>query len=178
VRGLLVADASLKPLFANNEADATLTYPEASLRSLGDVFHQKVRPGLFSAKGSLLDRNGARAILKLKSGRRTYFCRAYLLKSNGKGWTDAATLLVLERETSGRLILSQVSQQFHLTHREQQTVALLLQGLSNKQIADKMGISLHTVKAFLHMAAVKLGASGRSGIVTKILGSLLSSIHS
>ena len=178
VVGFLVADASMKPLFTNNEAIAILTYPGPTSQSLADVFHKKVRPGLFSTQGSHANRNRAYPIIKLRSGRRTYFCRAFLLNSNGKGSSDTATLVVLERGMSGPLALSQVSEQFHLTHREQQAVALLLQGLSNKEVAENMGISANTVKAFLRIATIKMGVSSRSGIVTKILGLLLSSSNS
>lgn len=73
-----------------------------------------------------------------------------------------------------RLALGQVALQFRLTQREQQAVALLLQGLSNKEIAETMGVSSNTVKAFLRMVTVRMGVSSRSGIVTKILEVLLS----
>jgi len=178
VLGLLVADASLKPLFANHEAIAILTYPGPSSQSLTDLFHQKVHPGLLNAQGSATNGNRIHPTIKLKSGRRTYFCRAFHLNSNGNDRSSTATLVVLERGMSGPLAMSQISQQFHLTHREQQTVALLLQGLSNKEMAEKMGISTNTVKTFLHMAMIKMGVSNRSGIVTKILGLLLSSSNS
>ncbi len=178
VFGLLVADASLKLLFANHEAIAILTYPEPSLQTLADLFHKKVRPGLVSAQSSLRNGNHTNLIMKLKSGRRTYFCRAFLLDSNGKGSGGTATLILLERGMSGPLALSQVSQQFRLTHREQQAVALLLQGLSSKEMAENMGISANTVKAFLRMATIKMGVSSRSGIVTKVLGLVLSSNNS
>jgi DNA-binding CsgD family transcriptional regulator len=74
---------------------------------------------------------------------------------------------------SGPVALSQVSRQFNFTQREQQAVALLLQGLSNKEIAESMGISANTVKAFLRMATIKMGAPSRVGIVTTILRLLL-----
>jgi len=176
--GFLVADASLKPLFANHEAIAILTYPGPSLQSLADVFDKKVRPSLVTAQSFATNRNRTHPIMKLKSGRRTYFCRAFLLDSNGKGSGGTATLILLERGMSGPLALSQVSQQFRLTHREQQAVALLLQGLSNKEMAENMGISANTVKAFLRMATIKMGVSSRSGIVTKVLGLVLSSNNS
>lgn len=171
--GLLVTDSSLKLLFANNEANTILTYPSPSSQSLAEGFQKRLRPGLFKVQGSSISRNGA---LKLQSGRRTYFCRAYLLNGNGNG-NDSATLLVLERGISKPLALSQFYQQFQLTHREQQVVALLLQGLSNKEMAGNMGISTHTVKAFLRMATIRMGVSSRSGIITKILGLLLSSTN-
>jgi DNA-binding CsgD family transcriptional regulator len=172
--GFLVADASLEPLFANHEAITILTYPGPSSQSLTDIFQQKVHPGLLSAQGSPIIGNRIHPIIELKSGRRTYFCRAFYLNINGNGRGSTATLIVLERGMSGPLALSQIYQQFHFTHREQQTVALLLQGLSNKEMAENMGISANTVKTFLHMAMIKMGVSNRSGIVTKILGLLLS----
>jgi DNA-binding CsgD family transcriptional regulator len=175
VLGFLVADASLKPLFANHDAIAILTYPGPSPQTLADVFHKKVRPGLLSAQSSRSNRNQTQPVMKFKSGRRTYFCRAFPLDGNGNGFVGPATLIVLERGMSGPLALSQVSEQFHLTQREQQAVALLLQGLSNKEMAQNMEISANTVKAFLRMAMIKMGVSSRSGIVTKILGLVLSS---
>jgi len=54
-------------------------------------------------------------------------------------------------------------------------VALLLQGLGNKEMAEHMGISEHTVKAFLRTVTIKMGVSSRSGIVTEILALALSS---
>jgi DNA-binding CsgD family transcriptional regulator len=172
--GFLVADASLKLLFANNEANTILTYPSPSSQSLADGFQKKLRPGLFRVKGSSISRNGDQTVLRLRSGRRTYFCRVYLLNGNGH---DSATLLVLGRRSSNPLALSDFYLQFQLTHREQQAVALLLQGLSNKEMAENMGISTNTVKAFLRMAAIRMGVSSRSGIVAKILGLLLASTN-
>ena len=171
--GLLVADASLKPIFANEEALAILSYPGPSSQSLADMFHKNVRPRLISLQN--LPTNGKHApFMKFKSGRRIYFCRAYALNNNGRSSSGgSATLIVLERGMSGPLALSQVSRQFHLTRREQQAVGFLLQGFSNKEMAKSMGISANTVKAFLRMASIKMGVSSRSGIVTMILGRIL-----
>lgn len=175
VLGFLVADASLRPLFANHEATTILTYLGPPLQSLPDAFHKKLRPSLLRVQSSPTNRICAYPIIQFKSGRRTYFCRAFLLDSNGKDSKGTAVLIVLEREMPGSLALSQISQQFHLTNREQEAVALLLQGLGNKQMAEHMGISANTVKAFLRMVTIKMGVSSRSGIVTKVLGLVLSS---
>jgi DNA-binding NarL/FixJ family response regulator len=53
----------------------------------------------------------------------------------------------------------------HLTPREHDVLQYLAAGLSNKEIAQKMSISEHTVK--FHVAAIlgKLGASGRAEAV-------------
>jgi DNA-binding CsgD family transcriptional regulator len=175
VQGFLVADASLRPLFANHEATTILTYPGSPPQSLANAFQKKLRPNLLRAQGPPTNWNGAHPIVKFKSGRRTYFCRAFLLDSNGTGFNGAGVLVVLERGMPGSLVLSQISQQFNLTHREQEAVALVLQGLGNKEMAAHMGISANTVKSFLRMVTVKMGVSSRSGILTKILGLILSS---
>jgi DNA-binding CsgD family transcriptional regulator len=66
--------------------------------------------------------------------------------------------------------LSQMSEQFALTEREKETVELLLQGLTSKEIAIRMNISPNTVKAFLRLVMVKMGVSTRSGIVGRVVG--------
>jgi DNA-binding CsgD family transcriptional regulator len=178
VPGFLVVDASLEPLFASHEAIAVLTYPAPVSHSAAQVFHKKVRPGLLKHQDSARSENRACSFMKLKSGRRTYFCRTFPLSSSDNGDRGTATLVVLERGMSLPLALSQVSQQFHLTNREQQTVALLLQGLSNKELGQKMGISSNTAKSFLYTAAIKMGVGSRCGIVAQVLGLLLSSYNS
>ena len=52
-----------------------------------------------------------------------------------------------------------------LTHREKQVVALLAEGASNKLIARRLGISVHTAK--FHVAAIlqKLGAVNRTDAI-------------
>ncbi|MGB7821682.1 MAG: helix-turn-helix transcriptional regulator, partial [Candidatus Sulfotelmatobacter sp.] len=81
-------------------------------------------------------------------------------------------VLILERYSSRSAALSQLSQEFDLTVREQETVQLLLQGLTSKEIAARMDISPNTVKAFLRLVMVKMGVSTRSGIVGRIVGPL------
>jgi DNA-binding CsgD family transcriptional regulator len=178
VLGFIVADTSLKPLFANSEAIAILTYPGPPPQSIFDMFHKKLRPGFSNGSSSRTKQNGANPIFAFQSGRRTYFCRTLLLNGDSKGSTGSARLLMLERKMSGTPALFQLSRQFQLTQREHQAVSLLLQGLSNKEMAKKMGISEHTVKVYLRMATVRMGVSGRAAIVTKIVDVLWSSVNS
>ena len=56
-----------------------------------------------------------------------------------------------------------------LTDREQETVQSILQGLTNKEIAQQMEISPNTVKAFIRLVMVKMKVSTRSGIAGKIV---------
>ena len=61
------------------------------------------------------------------------------------------------------------SDEFRLTDRERETVRFLLRGLTSKEIAREMRISPYTVKTFLRLVMVKVGASTRTGLVARIL---------
>lgn len=165
--GFLLLDKSLGPVASNHEAIRILTYPNLPERIKRiDVFlADKVRVGLVSRQSS----TGLEFVKEFKSGRRKYFCRSFLVDSNAKGGLLLAALL-LERCSSGTVALAQIGQDFELTERERQTVELLIQGLTSKEIATRMQISPNTVKAFLRIVMVKMGVSTRSGILGKVIG--------
>jgi len=53
-----------------------------------------------------------------------------------------------------------------LTEREQQVLAMMADGLANKEIASRLGISTHTVKFHISSILGKLGASSRTEAVS------------
>jgi DNA-binding NarL/FixJ family response regulator len=55
----------------------------------------------------------------------------------------------------------------HLTPREQEVLQLLAQGLSNKLIAGRLGISDHTVKFHVNAILGKLGAQSRTEAIAQ-----------
>jgi len=95
--------------------------------------------------------------------------RAFSLKSNLGIERGPAIGLLLERNQRDSLDLESVARKFRLTRRERETVDLLLQDLSTKQIANRMDISPNTVKAFLRSVMLKVRAENRTGIIGKIL---------
>jgi DNA-binding NarL/FixJ family response regulator len=56
-----------------------------------------------------------------------------------------------------------------LTARERQVVQLLSEGLSNKRIAPRLGISEHTVKFHVNSILTKFGADTRTEAVVQAL---------
>jgi DNA-binding NarL/FixJ family response regulator len=52
-----------------------------------------------------------------------------------------------------------------LTSREEQVVALVTDGLSNRDVANEMGLSEHTVKKYLFRIFENLGISSRVELV-------------
>jgi len=166
--GLVVVDASLNVVAANTAATQILTFPVSpeKARRPSILLREKI--------SSLLPRNSQTEsvnVREFRSGRRTYLCRSFVLDASVNGGSSPAHVLVLERRASNTSALSQAHERFGLTPREQETIQLLLEGLTSKEIAERMNISPSTVKSFLRLVMVKMSVSTRSGIVGKVLGS-------
>jgi DNA-binding NarL/FixJ family response regulator len=71
----------------------------------------------------------------------------------------AAEGIVLDDDPPGKPVLAKV--ELRLTLREQEVVALLGEGLGNKQIASRLLISTHTVKSHVRSAMEKTGIRTR-----------------
>jgi DNA-binding NarL/FixJ family response regulator len=52
-----------------------------------------------------------------------------------------------------------------LTPREEQVVALVADGLSNRDVAHELSLSVHTIKKYLYRIFDKLGISSRVELV-------------
>lgn len=59
---------------------------------------------------------------------------------------------------------------FSLTSRELQIAHLVAKGLLNKQIADRLNVSVYTVSTHLRRIFTKLGVHNRASLVSKIMG--------
>jgi DNA-binding CsgD family transcriptional regulator len=165
--GLLLLDKSLGAVASNHEAIKILTYPNLPERIKRiDVFlGDRIRAGLVSRQSPKeLD-----FVKEFPSGKRKYSCRSFKIDANGKG-VPLLVALLLERRSSGTVALAQIGEDFELTQREKETVELLIQGLTSKEIAMRMAISPNTVKAFLRIVMVKMGVATRAGILGKFIG--------
>jgi DNA-binding CsgD family transcriptional regulator len=159
-------DSSLSPISFNAEALEILGYPNKSADAKrSDILLTKICSTLLSGQ-SLGD---ARSVTEFRSGRRRYFCRAFLVDGHANDASHPSIAVLLERGPSGLIPLSQVCQQFNLTQREGEALAYLLQGLSSRKIANRMNISPNTVKSFMRMIMIKTGVSSRSAVLGKIM---------
>jgi len=165
--GFLLMDTSLNPISVNAEASQILTYPEnlANLRRPGVFLARRIRSMLIDQQSS----SESPFVTEFRSGRRRYFCRAFLVGSNTKKPSRPRLAVLLERGPSEIIPLSQVSQQFSLTRREREALGHLLQGLGSKEIANRMNISPNTLKAYLRLIMTKMGVCCRSAIFGKVI---------
>jgi DNA-binding CsgD family transcriptional regulator len=171
--GLLVVDSSFDVVACNDEALRIFCYPEPPERvpSVSTYLVNKIR-------NELIDKQSPTQIAQyFRSVRRTYLCRSFSLalkmhQSNGSGSSKTSGLLIvmLQRRSNIAAKITEISERFGLTAREQETVQNLLEGLTSKEIAQRMSISPNTVKAFLRLTMVKMNVSTRSGIIGRIIG--------
>lgn len=89
---------------------------------------------------------------------------ALLAVREGLRVTDSAAFDELERPAPTEVTPTVVGS---LTHREHEVVQLMAEGLSNKQIADRLGISAHTAKFHVNAVLGKLHASTRTEAVVR-----------
>lgn len=66
--------------------------------------------------------------------------------------------------------LAAIAPPLHLTHREREIVTLAASGLSNRQIAQRLVVSVRTVENHLYRASTKLGASDRTELAALLHG--------
>ena len=167
--GLVVVDAGLNLVGSNAEAIRILTFPERPEK----IFHLdrwltgKVRTDLVDRKAI----KPPRFVEEFRSAKRIYCCRSFPLNISLANRVPGcpAQLLLLERRTNGGMMAIDLCERFGLTPREQETVQALLQGLTSKEIAQRMNISPNTVKAFIRLVMLKMNVSTRSGIIGKLV---------
>ena len=164
--GFLLLDASLNLIASNTEALQILAYPSKPerIKQLNVFLSDRIR-GVLDYQS--LEGNGVR---EYQSGRRRYICRKFEIDCNGRYSLQPAVAMLFERTATPDLALEEVCRQFDLTQRERETVELLVQGLTTKEIANRLSISPNTVKAFVRIVMVKMSVSTRSGIVGRLTG--------
>jgi DNA-binding CsgD family transcriptional regulator len=167
--GFMLLDGSFHPLVYNSEAIAILSFPTKpeQIKQLPLFLTDKVRSSLLNRQKD----GGAAFVREYRSGRRMYLCRAFSLDACEMAIQGAAVALLLERHHASDATLLHLQELFDLTERERETVGLLMEGLTSKEIANRMNISPNTVKAFLRLVMLKMSVSTRSGIVGKIVES-------
>jgi DNA-binding CsgD family transcriptional regulator len=77
-------------------------------------------------------------------------------------------LVVLERTASETLSGAELHDRYQLTHREIAVSRLLAQGHKNSQVAQLLGISIHTARRHAERVLRKLGVHSRAAVAGKL----------
>lgn len=112
-------------------------------------------------------RLGARGLFSLADSSFQRFCECIEAVQRGEVWATTQQLNYLLDsvcQTPSLRVVSACGEQL-LTSREEQVVALVADGLSNRDVATELGLSEHTVKKYLFRIFEKLGISNRVELV-------------
>ncbi len=112
-------------------------------------------------------RSGARGIFTINEANLRLLCKCLLRVAAGQIWANTEQLSYLMDLVSEVPSLRVLNTRGHslLTPREEQVVALVAEGLGNRQIARELNLSEHTVKKYLFRIFEKLGVSTRVELV-------------
>jgi DNA-binding NarL/FixJ family response regulator len=112
-------------------------------------------------------RSGVRGIFCISDTHFRLLCRCIQRVAAGQIWANTEQmnfLLDLVSEVPSLRVLNSRGHQL-LTPREEQVVALVAEGLSNRETARELTLSEHTVKKYLFRIFDKLGISSRVELV-------------
>jgi DNA-binding CsgD family transcriptional regulator len=168
--GMVVLTMSLEPIGADEGASVILGRTNLDDPSLDDtneptiIIPDEIREILGRNMDDLSNTK-----MHFRMGKEIYNCRAFLMQPQHADQGQAMLALHMQRDTSVPNAIELVSSQYHLTDREQEVLRGIAIGLTSKETADRMNISPNTVKSFLRIIMIKMGAATRSGIVGKLL---------
>ena len=136
-----------------------LSHPDIPKVLLVDSFDRDLVVGAF--------RSGARGLFCITDSNLRLLCKCLQRVAAGQVWINTEQLnylLEMISEVPSLRVLNSNGNNL-LTPREEQVVALVAEGLGNRQIAIELNLSEHTVKKYLFRIFEKLGISTRVELV-------------
>lgn len=112
-------------------------------------------------------RAGAKGVFQFNQNPFRLLCKCVRCVSKGQIWMNSEQMHFLLDALSGVPALRVVNSKGRplLTTREEQVVALVADGLSNREVAGELGLSEHTIKKYMLRIFDKLGISTRVELV-------------
>ncbi len=94
--------------------------------------------------------------------------RAAQLQTEKKG--SALTILLVEKIRLDKMQdLDSAVSEFYLTRRETDVLRSMIMGSTNKEIGNRLSISENTVKDYIRKIMIKVGATTRTGVISRCL---------
>jgi DNA-binding CsgD family transcriptional regulator len=177
----LLLDSADPALIFLDSAFRVVSYNQQAVRILGRSDSDKNGKRLFKLiednVRQLLSSTDSpnRTVSSFQCGNHRYNVRLFALTTDGSVSLHPTHALLLERSDRTGVDVSFALNLFRLTPRERETLEFLMQGMTSKEIASHMGVSPHTVKAFLRLVMSKMQVSTRSGIIGKLVSANLRS---
>jgi DNA-binding NarL/FixJ family response regulator len=111
---------------------------------------------------------GARGYVSEAASAATFFS-AIRTVNQGAMWVSRHVFSMFIERLGGAEPRTSHSRSTHLTAREKQVLEMLVQGRSNKEIGEPLGIQLRTVKAHIARLLRKIGVPNRIALTVHAL---------
>jgi DNA-binding NarL/FixJ family response regulator len=136
-----------------------LAHPEVAKIILLDTYDRDIVVNAF--------RSGARGLFCFSQSPFRLLCKCIQSVHRGQVWANSEQMQYLIEAVSQVPSLHMVNScgMRLLTPREEQVVALVADGLSNREVAQELALSEHTIKKYLFRIFDKLGISSRVELV-------------
>lgn len=162
--GIGILNSERKLIFSNNKLEKNLSETESFPQDNHEII-EKIR----YLCNQFDEHSITHLETKIELDETSYFVELSMVKSNNTFGKDRFIALVYDVPNMLSSNLLQLKDQNNLSQREFEVVQYVLKGLNNKQISEKMFISLPTVKKHLSAAYAKLGLKGRNQIWDHVL---------
>lgn len=131
-------------------------------------FNEKLREILNVVQGGSLSPLSDNSLPFISTDNGDYYFRSFILNSSNH---SQHILVLIEQISQNRKMIDfdYIRRVYGLTHREVEVVGLLLEGLSNKEISQRLYICEYTVKDHLKSIMTKLCVSTRMEVVSTLL---------
>ena len=162
-QGMLILDAELRPTsWTPSFREWLAELPPASTELLPPAVYELGARVLTPAEAA----TGLPASVRIRSATGAWATlEAALLEGAGRG--DVA---VTVRTSSADEVVDLLCRTYELTRRERELVALVLDGLATKQLAQALCISPHTVQDHLKAIFAKTGVRSRRELISHLAG--------
>ncbi len=120
------------------------------------------------------DHRPARARVRSRASGRWLVCHASCMRNTNGELGDTA--LVIEPAKAAE-IAPIIVEAYELTAREREITQLISQGFATAEIADRLYLSVHTVRDYVKAIFEKLGVSSRGELVAKLFAEHYAPIH-
>lgn len=140
-------------------------FPEVRIVLILDVLNREVIPELFRA--------GAKGVFECSDYNSQLLGRCIRCVAAGQIWARNEHLVIVMdafAETAPLRLLNSNGASL-LTPRERDVVRLVADGFGNREVAEQLGLSAHTVKNYLFNVFDKLGVSSRAELIMYVLSS-------
>jgi DNA-binding CsgD family transcriptional regulator/PAS domain-containing protein len=167
--GVLLCNTEGHILYANSSLERLLVGDPEGERVRREISRIATGVAMLMTRRPSTSEPTHHATSKVRTATAQYRISAVFMEDSWTGRGATVVVLVDPTETKG-LSAKELAERFQLTAREIEVAQLVRQGLTSKQIAESLRLSVNTARRHVERILTKLDVHSRSGAVSKLTG--------